>query len=300
MKIEVPLDDSRLDYEAPHCWQYQIRLQNFDKDLIESGLSIEEVSKLRARDFEFSVSSDIKACTRFIEKHEWLGKVPPKISHRFVATYKGRLAGVLLFSTPNQWSRKLVDVFELERLVSRGACISWSPKNLGSRFLMWSLRWLVANTPYRIFTGYSDPRAKELGTIYQSCNFLYMGKKFGADRLYLDLEEPERGWFSERKFSTFHQISKYARQLGIVWDASWNERTHIFWEKMPDKDVLLLKRYQDFHKLNCLVKQIPLKHKYIIALGHTKKEERYLNKLILKTFPDLTKKYPKHRSITPP
>ena len=79
---------------------------------------------------------------------------------------------------PNAFSKLLgKNTNDLERLISRGACISWSPKNLGSAFLMWCLRWMVKNTDYRIFTAYSDPTARELGTIYQACNFYYLGQK---------------------------------------------------------------------------------------------------------------------------
>ena len=300
MRMETPQDKFRLTYNAKNCWQYEIRVQNLARDLGAAGLTQEEASNLKVQEFEFKIleaasKKEIKAVSLFIENHEWLGRVPPRISHRFIATYHGQLAGVLLLSCPNQWSRKLKEIFLLERLISRGACISWSPKNLASRFNMWALRWMVQNTEYRIFSGYSDPRAKELGTIYQACNFYYMGKNFGSDRLYLDPEYPERGWFSERKFSTFHQIKTYATKLHIKWQNSWNEKTRIFWEKVPVKEKIKLLQYQEFHKSYCLVKEIPLKHKYILPLGRNKAEQRKLNRLLLSAFPNLNKKYPKDR-----
>lgn len=43
---------------------------------------------------------------------------------------------------------------------------------------------MVKNTQYRLFTAYSDTEAKELGTIYQACNFYYLGKKSGAGYQY--------------------------------------------------------------------------------------------------------------------
>ena len=45
---------------------------------------------------------------------------------------------------------------------------------------MFSIKWMAKNTPFRAFTAYSDPEAKELGTIYQACNFYYIGQSSGS------------------------------------------------------------------------------------------------------------------------
>lgn len=68
----------------------------------------------------------------------------------------------------------------VEALVQRGACASWTPKNLGSRLIMFACRWMVANTNKRLFVAYADPEAGEYGTLYQACNWQYLGNKWGA------------------------------------------------------------------------------------------------------------------------
>ena len=43
----------------------------------------------------------------FVIRHEWLGKMPHRPTHRFIATYKGKLAGVIVMATPNAFSHLL-------------------------------------------------------------------------------------------------------------------------------------------------------------------------------------------------
>lgn len=155
----------RMDtYDKDHCWQYDIRLNNQIRDLKESGLTLEETSKLRTTDFEYRFVTSKKErlkLTEFIRKHEWLGNLSQFTTHWFGAYYKGKLAGVILMNMPNAFSKVLGDdTKKIERLVSRGACISWSPKNLASNFLMWTIRYMVENTQYRVFSAYSDPQLK--------------------------------------------------------------------------------------------------------------------------------------------
>ena len=177
----------RMDsYDKDHCWQYDIRLNNQARDLRESGLTLEETSKLRTTDFDYRFVTTKKErlkLTEFIRKHEWLGNLSQFTTHWFGAYYKGKLAGVILMNMPNAFSKVLGDdTKKIERLVSRGACISWSPKNLASNFLMWTIRYMVEHTQYRVFSAYSDPTAKELGTIYQSCNWYYIGQNSGTTK----------------------------------------------------------------------------------------------------------------------
>ncbi len=81
-------------------------------------------------------------------------------------------------NVPNAFSKLLGEnTPNLERLISRGACISWSPKEIvASSLIMWLINWMGKNTTYRLFIAYSDPTALELGTVYQACNFYYLGK----------------------------------------------------------------------------------------------------------------------------
>ena len=276
------------------CWQYNIRINNFDDDVKQAGLDIETIKSLRCDNFTFQqeekslIFKEVKA---FIEKHEWLGRVSLYPTHFFTARYNGILAGVVIMDMPTSFSKLLGDnTKKMERLISRGACVSWSPKNLASKLIMFGINWMVKNTPYRIFTAYSDTEAKELGTIYQACNFYYLGKKSGAKYQFKN----ENGrWVSDRYFRSRSVYKKLARNNSIIWDENWQEGDKVFFDKMPidiaDKIKILSKEYL----ASCEKKQIAQKHKYAYVLGKDRFETRNLRKLFEsrnKTLP-----YPKER-----
>lgn len=296
------------EYSLPHCYQYEIRLQNLERDLKESGLSKFETTSLKVSDFDFKfVSKDDKeTCQKvkaFIERHEWLGKMPHRPTHRFIATYKGVLAGVVVMATPNAFSNLLGrEHRDLEKLISRGACISWSPKNLASALIMYAVRWMAKNTHYRLFTAYSDTEARELGTIYQACNFTYLGQNSGARFEYFDPEVSDEG-FSDRVFRKTTSYKLYAKNLEIEWQKSWSHRDRIFWDKVPDNIVQKLKAESKRHQESCERRAVPRKHKYLYILGKDKKETFKLKKLFNERNPTLSNlPYPKIRGpiITEP
>ena len=279
-------------YNKNHCWQYEIRKQALESDLKEVGLTHLEMSSLRVPDFKFFhvTRKDKKMCDRikaFIIRYEWLGKMPHRPTHRFIATYKGHLAGVIVMATPNAFSHLLgKDHYDKEKLISRGACVSWSPKNLASSLMMFSIRWMVENTPYRYFSAYSDIQAKELGIIYQACNFIYLGQEFGARFKYYDPSGPNKGWFNDRNFRKVTSYKKYALNLGIEWRDNWNKRDKIYWDKIPKDIASELKQALKDQKDRCQVLKIPRKHKYVYILGRSKKETKELVKLFKEKNPD--------------
>lgn len=301
------------DYSGSHCWQYEVSRQNRTEDLQMAGITREESSVLSVADFSFDFvpkedkkqSQEIKD---FIERHEWLGKMPIWVTHRFVARLKStnRLAGVIVMATPNAFSNLLgKENRGLEKLIARGACISWSPKNLASWLVMKSIRWMVENTEFRYFTAYSDPEAKELGTIYQACNFYYLGQKFGAGKQYLDPEKPARGWFGSAGFSDRSQIVRYAKKLGIEWQSEWYKMVgskknyrKVNWKAIPDDVSARLKQEREEHKARCQQRQSPSKHKYCYIIGRSKRETKALKRRFSEVNPALAGlPYPKERGI---
>jgi predicted DNA-binding transcriptional regulator AlpA len=288
-------------YHQAHCWQYDIRLKNLESDLNLAGLDAESAKYLRVSDFEFQfVSKDDRTkCNEiisFIERHEWLGKMPTRPTHRFIATYKGRLAGVVVMATPNSFSNLLgPEHRHAEKLISRGACISWSPKNLASALIMYAVRWMVKHTEFRFFTAYSDTEARELGTIYQACNFTYLGQNSGAREEYFDPSNG-KGWFSDRQFRKTSQIKKYANALGIGWRPEWSSPDKILWDKIPSEVSKLIRAHAERHKSSCERRELHPKHKYLYILGRTKKETKTLKEIFQKRNPDLCGlAYPKIR-----
>lgn len=284
-------------YDKDHCWQYDVRIRNKERDLLMTGLDEEEVRNMRISDFSFSHvdKSYFPEIKKFIEEYEWMRTIPPYPTHYFIARYDGILAGALIFSMPNAFSKLLgPETKNLERLIARGACISWSPKNLASSFIMWSIKWMVSNTQYRLFTAYADPEAKELGTIYQACNFWYIGQTSGRTKKY---KEPDSDkWISDRKFRNVSSYKKYAKELGISWKSDWSVNRSMKWDKMPDSVEETLKSYGKKKMNECETKKVPPKHKYVYILGKDKKETRELKDKFKRLNPKLVGlQYPKYR-----
>jgi len=282
------------EYKKDHCWQYDIRKNNYLEDLALSGLTEEEAQALRTTDFIFEyVPSDekdtCKEIVTFIKRHEWLGKMPLRPTHRFTMRYKGMLAGVVVMAIPNAVSKLMGDsiniqnseepIINYEKLISRGACISWSPKNLASTMIMQTIKWMVKNTDFRLFTCYGDEEAKEIGQIYQACNFYYLGKKSGSKKMYYDPLNPSTGWFSDRVFRKLGKYKKYAKDLGLVWQSNWdNGKWSVQWQNMgPGIEAQLRQAAKDYQAL-CDERVVPLKHKYAYVLGATPKETKRLRK----------------------
>lgn len=282
-------------YEGNNAWQYDIRVKNLKEDMLNDGITEEEMLSLRTSDFTFANVTDKeeqRKMVAFIERHEWLGNISQYTTHWFSAYYKDKLAGVMLFNLPNAFSKMLGDnTDQLERLISRGACISWSPKNLASNFLMWCIKWMAKNTQYRLFTAYADPIAKELGTIYQACNFYYLGQNSGANRRYVN---PYTGKIvSDRYFRQRTAYKKYAEELGIEWDRSWCTKTGMAWDNVPKDIEKSLKDMSKHKQATSKYIEVPRKHKYAYVLGATKKETTRLREEFLQR--NKVRPYPKER-----
>ena len=312
------------DLEAEHCWQYEVRLRNMQEDLQAIGKDLAWAESLRTTDFDFvavvepvkeayedepkEYTADLKKykeqCDEvrdFIIRHEFLGCLPNRPTHRFTARLKktGELAGVVVMAVPNAFSHLLGKEYKHRiKLVSRGASISWAPKNLGSWIVSRSCKWMVQNTEFRVFEAYSDPLAKELGTIYQALNWTYLGQTSGTAKVYLDPKNKDRGWFSDRDFRKKSKYKMYAEQLGIdkkKWDSymgKWSPQ----WDKMPASTKKMIKAQEKKYKNSCESRTVPAKHKYCFILGRSKKETKQLHKL----FKDNNSKkvglpYPKER-----
>ena len=282
------------DYKEKHCWQYDIRKKNLADDLSISGLRYVDVENLKVSDFTLQFEEKencYEEVKHFIERHEWLGRMSLYPTHIFTARYKGILAGVVIMDMPNAFSKMLGEnTRKIERLISRGACISWSPKNLASALIMFGIKWMVKNTRFRLFVAYSDTEANELGTIYQACNFYYLGKKSGAKKQY----KIESGrWVSDRYFRSRSVYKRMAKKDGIDWKDEWQVGDKIRFDLMPEETALRIKYLSKEYMLSCEDRDIAQKHKYAYILGIDKRETRELKKIFLER--NKIYDYPKER-----
>ena len=278
-----------------------------EEDISETGFSLSELKSLKTSDFnfeyvDFKEKEKCQEIVKFIKRHEWLGKMPLRPTHRFTMRYKGILAGVVVMAIPNAISKlmgesiqivgKSEPILNYEKLISRGACISWSPKNLASTMIMKSIKWMVKNTDFRLFTCYGDEEAKEIGQIYQACNFYYLGRKSGSKKMYFDPNNPKAGWFSDRTFRKLGKYKKYAKNLGITWESSWdNGKWSVLWKNMPPGIEAKIRQAAKDYQASCKERVVPLKHKYAYVLGATSKETKKLRKIF--TSRNKIKEYPK-------
>lgn len=157
---------------------------------------------------------------------------------------------------------------------------------------MWCIKWMVNNTDYRLFTCYSDPQAKEIGSIYQGLNFYYLGQKSGASVRCVNPYNPDV-IISDRAFRARSMYKRYAKDLGLVWEKSWCNDQKMLWENIPDLiEYMLRQKSKDMYDAAEKI-YFPAKHKYAYVLGRDKKETKELRK----KFEQLNKRYdyPKER-----
>lgn len=283
-------------YDKDYCFQYQRRLDTYEEDKEKYGWSDEYIKKIKLSDFNYMPLTNDKEkldATNFIKRYEWLGTIGSYPTHWFGAYYHGILGGVIIMGMPNAFSKMLGEnTKDIERLIARGASASWCPMNLGSNFLMWCIKWMVKNTKYRLFTCYSDPQAKEKGSIYQALNFYYLGRKSGTTVRCINPYNKEK-IVTDRAFRARSFYKRYAKDLHIEWQKDWNNDQKILWENIPDDIEKQLrdyskKMYEESEKI-----EFPSKHKYAFVLGKDKRETKLLRKLFMennKIYP-----YPKER-----
>ncbi len=293
---DIQILDKVRSYDKDWCYQYQKRLDTLQEDMLKYGWTEEDVKSISLDEFEFSyIDSDDekKEAKEFIKRYEWLETVGSYPTHWFTARYGGILGGVVIMGMPNSFSKLLGERTPyLERLIARGASASWCPFNLGSKFLAWAIKWMVSNTQYRLFTCYSDPQAKELGSIYQGLNFYYLGQKSGASYRCISPYNPN-ALITDRAFRARSMYKKYAKDLGIDWQPNWCNNSIMLWENVPDDIEKQLREYSKIMYQKSEKIAFPNKHKYAFVLGKDKKETRELRALfesLNKTFP-----YPKQR-----
>ena len=296
---DIKLLEQIKNYDKPWCYQYQKRLDTLQEDMEKYGWSQRDIDDISLDDFTFEyVDKDDKAkkdeAYRFIEKYEWLGSCNGVfVSHIFTARYKGILGGVIMFAMPYAFSKLLGDnTREYERLIARGASASFSPKNLGSKFLMWCIKWMVKNTQYRLFTCYSDSSAKEDGRIYRALNFYFLGNGTGRKIMCINPYN-QNSVISDRQFRSRSFYKRYAKDLGIEWKSNWNKGDKIFWENIPDEIEKQLRDYSKEMFSKAEKVEVKPKGKYAFVLGKDKRETKYLKKKFLSL--NKTYEYPNER-----
>jgi hypothetical protein len=139
-----------------------------------------------------------------IVRYEWLRRMGSATTACYGLKIGGELIGAVCFGywTYTQarticiphWKagldrteqRKLIDIEKREKTyisrtvcLMRGACVPWAPKNAASFLISHACRQAYLDHGWEIFVAYSDPRAGEIGTVYQASNWFCLGDNVG-------------------------------------------------------------------------------------------------------------------------
>lgn len=121
---------------------------------------------------------DFQDADRFIREYEWLGNIGAA-KYCFGLWIGNDLAAVACYTAPAAplaYHRLLgKDIGSAVFLLCRGASTYWAPKWAASKIISGSLRHLHREFGARAVVAYADPKAGEIGTVYQAANALYLG-----------------------------------------------------------------------------------------------------------------------------
>ena len=143
---------------------------------------------------------DRKTAKRIVEKYEWLGCMPAIVKYCFGIFWEGICAGVVCYSPEyienlGRWDK--YDFTGKIILLSRGVCIHWAHPHSASKLITSSIKMLPEK--YKVITATVDDLAGEIGTIYQACNFHYVGSMRDANPNVNSRKGDRDGWLINGK-----------------------------------------------------------------------------------------------------
>lgn len=172
-QVAIPSRLTFRDKAGDTCWQKQLR----DKYLNEGIPPVPHlnVGKSVVRRVSWRFAEQV------ILKYEWLGRMSTTTTWCYGLFFGNYCAGVCCVDSVvggNVYAHK---EFKLERgelvYLARGANVHWSPRGANSKLVSWTCRLLPKDNPQaKLIIAYSDTDAGEIGTIYQACNWVYVGR----------------------------------------------------------------------------------------------------------------------------
>ena len=157
-----------------------------DVDKSLKGAMVREITLLTAK--------------KIIEKYEWLGCMPAVSWFAYGIFFDGLCGGCVVYGPEyienlGRWDK--YDYTGKIILLSRGVCLHWTPINTNSKLIMASVKMLPKK--YKIITATTDHLAGEIGTIYQACNFDYVGSMRDANPNVSSKNGDRDGWIINGK-----------------------------------------------------------------------------------------------------
>ncbi len=160
-----------------------------------------------------------RTAERVILRHEWLGTMPAISTYHFGIYFDGVIGGALVFGPEYSENLGHWDKYNYTGrmiLLSRGACMHWTPPNTASFFIARAIAMLPEK--YEIVTATVDELAGEVGTIYQSLNWVFIGK-MREDNPIAAVEHVDDGYGVIIKGRLYGSRSMRAKMGGTLkWD----------------------------------------------------------------------------------
>lgn len=233
------------------CWQKQLR----DNHLSEGTPPVPHLDLKRA--IVRPVSRHL--AEQIILKYEWLGTMA-MTGYHYGIFFGNHCAGVCCVAagaaTGGVNTHRLFGVQSNELCVlARGACVHWAPAGANSKLVSWTCRLLPKNYPAaRVVIAYSDTDAGEVGTIYQACNWSYIGvgkptTQFVAPngRIY----DQKIVYDTRRKRGQLATVS-WSEQRHAILAAGWNEQPsnpkHRYVYVLDKSDAALVDRVEHMRR----------------------------------------------------
>ena len=111
-----------------------------------------------------------------ILEYECLGCMPAISWYCYGIYFDGACGGVVVYGQEYGENLGLWDKYDYTGkiiLLARGACVHWAHPHSASKLISASIKMLPEK--YKVVTATVDELAGEIGTIYQACNFDYIG-----------------------------------------------------------------------------------------------------------------------------
>ena len=224
------------DKSADVCWQKTLR----------DSYSAEGVPPVPHLDVGRAIvkPTSRKIAESIILKYEWLGTMASGVNRFYGIFFGDFCAGVTTFAPagynlPSLAKSLGVDGDKLAYL-GRGANAHWSPKGANSKLIAWSLRY-EEKDGRKIAVAFSDTDAGEIGTIYQACNWVYIG----VGSIWNQWVSPLGKIWSFNRFTTWAKDNGISTSKGrkLLHDAGWIEQKtnpkHRYVYILDKKDKLL-------------------------------------------------------------
>lgn len=154
------------------CWQKQLRDRYND----------EGVPPVPHLDLKRAIVRPVsrRLAEQIILKYEWLGTMAQTKWHYgiFFGSYCAGVCCVAVGAATGGVNAHIPFGIARDELatLARGACVHWAPTGANSKLVSWTCRLLAQDTKCKIVIAYSDTDAGEIGTIYQACNWIGIGR----------------------------------------------------------------------------------------------------------------------------